>query len=249
MIEISEEALVTTIQSRISSAETDMNARLRLGALVNLLIQSAISSADALGFGHEEMHRQNLFWVLSRLSLKIIKPLNWYDVISTRTWPRDVDGLLYHRDFELAGPDSATVALASSSWLALDMRTKRPRQVESIQPELFIHLREKMAIGAPAGKLSPLAGGESLTVQSTYYDIDLNRHVTSTRYIDWMMDTFAVEYNLSHYPKALDINYLKEIMPGELITINKSESGDSCFNFESIIKSSAIPCFRGRIQF
>jgi hypothetical protein len=49
MINISEEALVTTIQSRVSSAETDMNARIRLGALVNLLIQSAISSADALG--------------------------------------------------------------------------------------------------------------------------------------------------------------------------------------------------------
>jgi acyl-ACP thioesterase len=249
MINISEEALVTTIQSRVSSAETDMNARIRLGALVNLLIQSAISSADALGFGHEEMHRQRLFWVLSRLSLRIIKPVNWYDKISVQTWPRDVDGLLYHRDFSVFGPDNESIAQASSSWLALDIKTKRPRQVESIQPGLFTHLRDKLAIGAPAVKLPTVTGGDCFSVLSTYFDIDLNRHVTSTRYIDWMMDSFPIDYHLGHYPKALDINYLKEIMPGEHIQIRKAESDESIFDFDGIITSSDIPCFRGRVQF
>jgi acyl-ACP thioesterase len=249
MIDISEESLVTTIQSRISSAETDMEARIRLGALVNLLIQSAISSADSLGFGHEEMHRQRLFWVLSRLSLRITKPVNWYDQISVQTWPRDVDGLLYHRDFSVIGPYSEPIAQAASSWLALDLKTKRPRKVESIQPELFNHLRGKLAIGAPAEKLPPVDGGDNITLQSTYFDIDLNRHVTSTRYIDWMMDTIQIGYQQQHFPIALDINYLKEIMPGEEIFIRKSGSEASCYNFEGTITSSHIPCFRGKIQF
>jgi acyl-ACP thioesterase len=133
--------------------------------------------------------------------------------------------------------------------LALDSKTKRPRQVESIQPGLFNHLRDKLAIGVPAEKLAPVSGGDCFSVQSTYFDIDLNRHVTSTRYIDWMVDSFTVDYLLQHYPKTLDINFLKEVMPGELITIHKLESVESCFNFEGIIDRLNIPCFRGRIQF
>ena len=36
----------------VTTADCDMNARLRLGGLVNYLVLAAISSADTLGFGY-----------------------------------------------------------------------------------------------------------------------------------------------------------------------------------------------------
>ena len=50
---------------KIDSADTDMFGRIRLGSLVNLLIQAATNSADKLGFGYKNIQEQKLFWVLS----------------------------------------------------------------------------------------------------------------------------------------------------------------------------------------
>ncbi len=83
----------------ITSADIDMQARLRLGGLVNLLIQSAINSADQLGFGYGGLKEQKLFWVLSILTIEIYKPLEWYDIAEVETWPKNVERIIYLRDF------------------------------------------------------------------------------------------------------------------------------------------------------
>ncbi|MCK5221183.1 MAG: hypothetical protein KAR14_06350, partial [Candidatus Aminicenantes bacterium] len=60
MKNIHEKDLVTVLRSKITSAETDMESRLRPGALINLLIQAATYSADKLGFGYESLKKHNL---------------------------------------------------------------------------------------------------------------------------------------------------------------------------------------------
>ena len=62
--------LVLTTNYSVTSADTDMYSRLRPGALVNFLIQSAIESADQMGYGFGGLKKQQLFWVLSRLTLE-----------------------------------------------------------------------------------------------------------------------------------------------------------------------------------
>ena len=81
MNEITKDNLVLTSKFQISSADTDMEARIRLGSIANLLIQSAINSADSLGFGYKGMLEQKLFWVLSRLTIEIYRPMIWDHLI------------------------------------------------------------------------------------------------------------------------------------------------------------------------
>lgn len=69
--------LTLRVSNSINSAETDALGRLRPSSLLNLLIQAAISSADHLGFGFEALQNQELFWVLSRISIKIDRPILW----------------------------------------------------------------------------------------------------------------------------------------------------------------------------
>ena len=54
MKELSEKNLTLYTGFKITSADTDMYTRIRAGALLNLLIQSAINSAESLGFGFAE---------------------------------------------------------------------------------------------------------------------------------------------------------------------------------------------------
>ena len=77
--------LIQISKFHVTSAETDMYSRLRLGALVNMLIQAAIISADNLGFGLTSILENKLFWVLRGLTLKIERPVKWYEEVTVET--------------------------------------------------------------------------------------------------------------------------------------------------------------------
>ena len=245
---LSEKDITFHLPYQVSSADTDMNARLRLGSLVNLLVQSAISSADSLGFGFGGLRQQNLFWVLSRLTVEIEKPITWYQSGEVETWTKDLDKILYLRDFIVRNQEQQVVAKATSSWLAVDLETKRPKLFEGITP-LFNLLKEKHALSALPEKLFPVKGGETSEIKPGFYDFDLNGHVTTTRYIDWMMDTFPMEFHKKNYPRKLSLNFLKETMPNETIHLTRHTNDEKSFSFEGFNTTGNTFAFRGLIEF
>jgi medium-chain acyl-[acyl-carrier-protein] hydrolase len=234
---------------RVTSADTDMESRLRPGALLNMLIQSAIQSADSLGFGFGSLRQEKLFWVLSRMSVDIQRPMHWYEEAVVETWPKDVDGLLYLRDFIVRDAQKNIVASATSAWLAVDMISKRPRIIEGLDASRFVALKEKHALNRMPEKLNGLTGTISKEVPTTYFDFDLNRHVTSTRYIDWTFDTFPMEFLLRTYPVKLSVNFLKETRPGEIMQIRQQQINEKIFTFEGVHKSTNQASFRALYEF
>jgi acyl-ACP thioesterase len=234
---------------KVSSADTDMFSRIRLGALVNLLIQSAINSADQLGFGFGGIKQQHLFWVLSRLHVEIDRPLLWYEAITVETWPKNVEKILYLRDFIIRDKDQQVVARATSGWLAIDLETKRPKIIEGLDAELFYRLKDKHALSMLPEKIFPVKEGEAFDFKATYFDIDLNKHVTSSRYVDWMMDTFTPDFHQNNYPKKLLINYNKETLPGEQLNLIRHENESGSFHFEGINRQSNSSAYRGQLIF
>jgi len=243
-----EEDLIQHLKLSVTSADVVMHSRLRLGSLVNMLIQAAILNADNLGFGHQKMLSHNYFWVLNRLTLKIGKTLRWYDEIEVSTWPKGIKKLFYLRDFEVKTGQNIVVK-GTSSWLAIDPVSKRPGRVEYLETEYFDLLKKKHGLAEFPNKVDAVKDGEVFKLTPQYYDFDMNKHVTSSRYIDWMMDTLSMEFHKDHYPKSLSINYLKESLPGESLRILRESSTDSLYYFEGLNPDNNNPIFRGEIGF
>ena len=235
--------------SKVTSADTDMEGRLRLGSLVNYLIQSAIDSADKLGFGYGGLRQQKLFWVFSRLTLEISKPIIWKNSIETETWPKDIDGILYLRDFIIRDQLNAPLAKATSGWLAIDIDSKRPKKVDAIHEDLFVQLKNKHALEQLPEKLNKINEGEYFEITTSFFDMDLNKHVTSTRYIDWMMDSFPLEFHKINYPKKLSINFLKETMLGDKIILKREKISDTEYVFEGFNQTQNTFAYRAKINF
>ena len=249
MKKIIEKDLILISDYKITSAETDMEGRLSLGSMVNLLIQSATLSADSLGFGFDNLRKHNLFWVFSRLTLELFQPVKWNDEVSIETWPKDIIGLLYTRDFLLRDEKKNIIAKATTAWLPIDIETKRPKRKESFESDFFTYLKDKHAVEEPPEKLPLLKDGDPFEVSSTYFDTDFNKHVTSTRYIDWMMDSFSTDFHRDNYPKGLSINYLKETMPGEKIRFYRNMNKNKEYCFEGTNLNNNKKAFRGKIKF
>lgn len=240
--------LILTLPFQVTSADTDMEARLRPGALLNLLIQGAIQSADALGFGFGNLRKEQLFWVLSRMHIEILRPMKWHETGRVETWPKAVDGLQYVRDFKVFDHNNELVGLATSVWLAIDFQSKRPRKYEGMDADLLDSLRLTHAIEERPEKLAGISEGSEELIKTGYFDFDLNRHVTSTRYVDWMMDQLPVEFNAQFYPRKLTINYMKETRPGETVKL-RTQMQEKTVNFEGFHLSTSQTSFRGKIEF
>ena len=129
------------------------------------------------------------------------------------------------------------------------MANKRPRKVDAINEDVLIRLNTKKAFEELPEKLDGITQGEEKDIQARYFDIDLNRHVTSTRYIDWMMDLLPLEFHEKYYPVKFSINYLKETMPGETIRLLKNRLTGDQFQFEGTNLNRNLPAFRGLISF
>jgi len=241
--------LVLEFAFDVTTADCDMFARLRPGGLVSFLIVAATRSADELGFGYEFLSRHHLYWVLSRMTIEICRPLLWGDKAVVITWPKDVDGLLYLRDFEVKDQNGEMVARATSGWLAIDMDSKRPRKVEDKFSYMFDQMKDKHSLDRKPERLSAVAEGGKADIKSTWFDFDLNKHVTSSRYIDWMVDNLPTDVLINRYPVSLSVNYLKETMLGEVTTLTVAMEPVGSYLFEGISRVAEKPSFRGRIEF
>lgn len=239
--------IVSRSTFKITSADVDMFSRIKLGSLLNFLIQSAVKSADELGIGFSNLKDYQLFWVLSRLTVEIYCPLTWYHSITVETWPKNIERIFYLRDFIVKNEKGEIVAKATSAWLALDFESKRPKVIDSKKTEVFHLLNDKNALSYSPEKINQKALGHSIIKEPVYFDIDLNKHLTSTRYVDWMMDTFSIEFHKVNYPKKLSINYLKETMLGQKVLINKEITANE-FLFEGVLLENEKPTFRAKIN-
>lgn len=246
---LNDKALTLKTDFTVTSADTDMYSRLRPGALLNFLIQAAIQSADDLGFGFEDLQKHKLFWVLSRIKLEVYRPVKLGEKLGVITWPKDVYKLFYLRDFIVKDKKGNVVVKSTSAWLAIDMDSKRPKHINGIEADYFTHLNTKHALQELPEKLESVKGTDKFAIETKFFDIDLNKHVTSTRYVDWMMDTFSPDFHKNKYPEMLSVNYIKETRPQETIILKRSKDEDSIYDFEGLNKDAGTEAFRGKMKF
>lgn len=235
---------------QITSADTDFSKTLKPSGLINMLIQAAWHHAEILGFGVDMMHRESLVWMLSRIQAKIyLQPL-WNENLSIITWPKGIRRLFYIRDFEVHNSLNSIVAHATSEWLLIDVKAKRPR-LYNPENNIFNKNKGKHALMNVVPILeSTNINAESFSNRVTYSDVDLNRHLTTTRYIDWMMDTFSMDFHSRNKCMGLTLNFIREIPYDEKVDIQRSEDNSSnCFSFAFKKHATEKDLFRGHLCF
>jgi medium-chain acyl-[acyl-carrier-protein] hydrolase len=238
-----------TTPFHVTTNQANMFSRLRLGALVDMLIQSAIKSADGAGFGINTLKAEGLTWVLSRLTIEIYEPSEIYDTLEIETWPKNIERkVIFYRDYVVRNKEGKIIAKGTSNWLSIDGASKRPKPISNVQYYEDNISQDISALDAAPERLGATTEGEESHLKSTFYDIDLNGHVTSSRYIDWMMDTFSTDFHKENTPKHLSINYMNEVTINKNITIRKNKIANE-YLFEAVNGDSANTAYRGKIGF
>lgn len=225
---------------KIPVYDTGPDGKLNLHSLFNYLQDIASEHAVRLNFGREDLIKENRFWVLSRIVADIELWPVWEETIIVKTWPRGTDKIFAIRDYEVNYPDGRKIAAGSSSWLIVDLTTRKIQRPDEMLTRFNSMSEVKNSLGRNAGKIeqSPANGSKSENFRIKISDLDLNLHTNNARYIRWASDTYKPDYIMDHSPVSLEVNYLAESLWGEEVFI-RSETGNRDNSFiHTIIRTS-----------
>jgi acyl-ACP thioesterase len=232
------ELLILEKEYPVHVYDTGPDGKASLYSLFNFMQDIASEHAVTLGFGRDDLLKDNHFWVLSRMYAEIADLPYWNDKIIVKTWPNGTDKLFAMRNYEISFPGGKSVASALSSWLIVDRTTKRIQR----PGDLLIHFHSEMSSEnssvRAAGKLawSPENAIASPGFRVKISDLDVNLHTNNVNYLKWVSDTYDINFVMNHIPRSVEINYLAESVFNDEIIIMTSNEG----NNESVYNHSVF---------
>jgi acyl-ACP thioesterase len=238
----------------------DKSDRLTLDAVFQLFQEAAISHAENLGVGREDMARTGQVWILSRISVLVDRRPKYCETVTVRSWPRGGEKLFAMRDFDIRDKDDIAAVSARSAWIIVDMEKRRPLRPQSVMDNLPKN-EGLNALAPEAGGTAALAERNGLQKaaerKALYTDVDYNGHVNNVRYVQWIEDALDPRLLEKAEKMRLDINYMNEILGGETIEIltapvedenSGSPAAASAFAFEGRKKETGQAAFRAELR-
>ena len=200
--------------------DTDAAWRLKPASFMNMAQEAAGRHAVYLGFGYDDLIKNNTAWILSRVHVEFPDTPLWRDEITLTTWHKGIERLFFLRDFVLTDNTGKVRAKAATSWLVLNLETRRLVRDPKLVEEGTV-CRDN-ACAASAEKVQMPKDIEPRHVMDhivAYSDIDTNGHANNAMYMQWAMDAVDYETASSRPVKSFTINFNHETKAGDVVSM------------------------------
>lgn len=187
--------------------------------LLGFLEDIAGMHSNQVGFGLNSIDKTGLTWVLLNWKIRVFSRPLYGESISIKTWARNSVKFYTFRDFEVYNENGDLVAIATSKWVLMDAKTMRltkisDEMISKYDPELacvFESEPEINKLNIPEEYSTVL----SYTIQRK--DIDINRHVHNTYYLDFAYELLPEDIYENSNLDNFEILYKKETKLGETL--------------------------------
>lgn len=205
---------------RVESFDIDAAGRLRPQALFAYLLNGAWNHASGTPYGHEELTARGLFWVLTKVQILVRRAPGWGERILLETWSKEAVRLSALRDYAVSSEQGEKLVSATTVWMILDHATGRPQRF-SQAPEGFPWRAGRDELETSLRKVPEVTdGAPAAQFRVRYSDIDVNRHVNSARYLQWMVDSHPHDFLEASEPRAIEISFLGQALPDDEVVVH-----------------------------
>lgn len=210
--------------------EVDPNGAVRLTTLLAYLQDVAAEHALALGVAVKDLRKLGLTWVLSRVHLRMDRILRCGEHVTVITWPVNREGRFSVRDFELLDQEGNRTGCATSSWVVLDLETRRPVRISDYLPDYPLH--PVRALDDPFETIPVAEHWEAgLMLPVLRADLDINNHVNNTIYAGWALEATPERIAGHAAPVSVEINFRAE-----------AHYGDAVISRCAVLEGGSQPC-------
>ena len=208
----------------ILSYFVDSKSQLASHQLLLMMQEVAWAHVDKHNIGWDYLCRFNQFWAITRLHVKIIRMPKWNETVRLKTWGKLSEGLSHFRDHEMVDQEGNVIVEATSTWVILDFTTGRPQKVENLPSYLYVNEhRNAIVENAPKIKQMAFSEEERIFKPVVFSDLDVNQHVNNSKYLQFAVDAFEIDYIRGHRLKEFFINYVWQAKAGDHYAVQYQE--------------------------
>lgn len=210
------EDLMTYETKYIEIHEVDDMGEYFFWHLLNRFSQIATVSATQLGVWNEEMMNQ-YGWVVAKQYLHLEEPICYHDTIELSTTIAQGSFVSFPRYYFIK-KGNRQIGTCSSVWTLIDIHKRRmvvPQKIGIVFPKVT----HDIVLAMPPNIEKDIPMSFVKERQVLYSDVDVNRHMNNTRYIQWAMDLIDYEVHHRYFISDLNIQYRKEIRPLEKVRL------------------------------
>lgn len=198
--------------------EAGLAGNLKFVNCLHYLQDAAETNADALGVGLEFLKGCGLMWVLSRYHIRLDHYPFVGDRIRVVTWPYGWKRLFAIREFVFIDSNGARYGNATSAWLLIRAEDHRPvRPQDHLPPVKLFPQREIENDFTRLPALGRVDYQERFKVRM--HDLDINRHVNNSIYVEWALETVPVEVWKQFRPHEVEVEFLSMAFLGEKVGV------------------------------
>lgn len=198
--------------------EANAQQEMPLTLLASKIIEIATEHANTLGIGHADMKHLNLGWVLSRLTVEMIKWPRVNEHYSIITWIESWNKHFSERNFEIQNSDGEVIGYARTVWMVINTITHENAGTNDLLlPDGMISQRECPI--AKQAKLKIVDCDAPVRYKFVYTDIDFYRHVNTVKYISILVNQFTMDDSDRNLLKRFEIAFMNEGKYGDEVDI------------------------------
>lgn len=203
-----------------------------------------------LGPTPEYLDANNFAFILSKICFKFYMPIYEGGNIEVQTWARDPKALTFQRNYRII-EDGVVMAEADSSWVLFHTKEKKilkPTEIPFTKDQL-----DDEDIGFTVSRRLKLSDNMHFigSYKVKYSDLDSNRHMNNTRYLDLICDYAEHDCEFPfdrRFVSTLEISHVNEARFGDEIELFLSNEEPARLSIRAKIKSSGLPCFDAYLE-
>lgn len=167
---------------KVRENECDDKYLCRLGALWDIMQDTAGEHSEILGFGHESMQKTGCFFALMRMQCEVLRYPKFEENIKVETTAGGSEKIYVMRNYKVFDSENNLIAKADSAWVVVAMPSMRIVRPEQAYPDFFT----TKVNGQLPDKITMQELAEVRNIRAEFCDIDANAHVNNSRYINWL---------------------------------------------------------------
>lgn len=212
----------------LTAGESDAEGRMPLTLVTERVIEVATEHANALGIGYDALIKENIGWVLSRLSIEMVRYPAINDRYTLSTWIESYNRHFSERNFVMTDTAGQVLGYMRTVWVAMDYASRTVADLTRLERVPFPVPDVPCPIARTPRIPSPGDGAERDVYTFRYRDLDFNRHVNTVRYLDLILNHWPLKHYDSNVAERLDIMFHHECHYGQTVELRVGEGPASC---------------------
>lgn len=192
----------------------DYNDNLSYKSILNIFQDVASIHAEEIGVGYEAMLNRNLYWVLSRIKIDILKMPKPNETVIVETWPQVKGRIDFDRDLKILNEYGETLIIGTSKWCVIDTIKRMLQRTDNVNYNGQCCNKKNYEDNFTKIDLPENEETLKFTHIVKHSDLDHNQHMNNTNYANLVFNA-ARSKNYTHF----EINFKNECVLNDEINV------------------------------